>query len=216
MQFKKITIITGEYGSGKTNLAVNLAYAMKDHGTTAIVDIDTVNPYFRTADFRDELTENGIDVITPDFANSNLDLPVLNFDIERIIRTHDHTVIDVGGSDAGAFALGRYQHVIEKYAGDYDLLYVYNMYRTTEVSAEETVTLLREIEMACRMKVTGLVSNPNLGAETTAGIIEKATGFSDDIAKLTGLPVAFRCITEGIEPSDGDFTVKRKVKLIWE
>ena len=63
MQFKKITIITGEYGSGKTNLAVNLAYAMKEHGTTAIVDIDTVNPYFRTADFRDELTENGIDVI---------------------------------------------------------------------------------------------------------------------------------------------------------
>lgn len=216
MQFKKITIITGEYGSGKTNLAVNLACAASEHGSAAIVDLDTVNPYFRTADFRDELTERGIEVVTPDFANSNLDIPVLNFDIERIIRSHDHTVIDVGGSDAGAYALGRYRNTIEKYSGDYDMLYVYNMYRTTDVSAEETVTLLREIEQACRIKCTGLVNNPNLGYETTSRIVEDASDFSEKISAATGLPVVFRCVTEGIEPSENDFTVKRKVKLIWE
>ena len=216
MQFKKITIITGEYGSGKTNLSVNLACEMLKSGSTAIVDLDTVNPYFRTADFRDELTGQGIDVITPEYANSNLDIPVLNFDIERIIRTHDHTVIDVGGSDAGAFALGRYKAVINKYSDDYDMLYVYNMYRTTDVSAEETVVLLREIEQACSLKCTGLVNNPNLGFETTAEIVENASEFSEEIARMTGLPVVFRCIPETLTPSENDFPVKRKVKLIWE
>lgn len=216
MQFKKITIITGEYGSGKTNLSVNLAYAMKEHGSTAIVDLDTVNPYFRTADFRNELSEAGIDVITPEFANTNLDIPVLNFDIECIIRTHDHTVIDVGGSDAGAFALGRYRNIIEKYSGDYDLLYVYNMYRATDVTPEETVVLLREIEQACRIKCTGLVNNPNLGYETTSETVENASDYSAEVERLSGLPVAFRCIPDSLAPSENDFTVKRKVKLIWE
>lgn len=216
MQFKKITIITGEYGSGKTNLSVNLAYAMKEHGTTAVIDLDTVNPYFRTADFRNELTEAGIDVITPEFANTNLDIPVLNFDIDSIIRSHDHTVIDVGGSDAGAYALGRYRGIIEKHAGNYDMYYVCNMYRSVDETAEDAVVLLREIEQACRIKCTGIVSNPNLGYETTEETVENATEYTEKVSELSGLPVAFRCIPESLVPSENDFTVKRKVKLIWE
>lgn len=214
MKFKKITIITGEYGAGKTNLAVNLAYEMKKHGSTAIVDLDTVNPYFRTADFREELTENGIDVITPEFANTNLDIPVLNFDIERIIRTHDHTVIDVGGSDAGAFALGRYRASVNRY--DHDMLYVFSMYRSISASADEAAVLMREIEQSCSLKCTGLVNNSNLGPETTAEIIEASSSFSDQVSELTGLPVVLRCVPEEFPPSENDFPVKRKVRLLWE
>lgn len=214
MKYKKITIITGEYGSGKTNLAVNLAYDMKKYGSTAIIDLDTVNPYFRTADFKNEMTENGIDVIVPEFANTNLDIPVLNFDTERIIRTHDYTVIDVGGSDAGAFALGRYRASVNRY--DHDVLYVFSMYRSIEASAEETAQLMREIETACSLKCTGLVNNSNLGPETAAGIIEASSSFSDRVSELTGLPVVLRCVPEDFTPSDTDFPVKRKVKLLWE
>lgn len=216
MNFKKITIITGEYGSGKTNLSVNLAYAMKEHGSTAVIDLDTVNPYFRTADFRAELTQAGIDVITPEFANTNLDIPVLNFDIESIVRSHDHTVIDVGGSDAGAYALGRYRGIIEKYTGDYDMFYVCNMYRSVDETAEDAVVLLHEIEAACRIKCTGIVSNPNLGYETTAETVEKATEYTERVSSLSGLPVAFRCVPDSVTPAENDFMVQRKVKLMWE
>ncbi len=216
MNFRKITIITGEYGCGKTNLAVNLALMMKEHGTTAVVDLDTVNPYFRTADFTEEMKANGIDIIVPEFANTNLDIPVLNFDIEQIVRNHDHTVIDVGGSDAGAFALGRYRHAIEKYSGDCDMLYVFNMYRAIDVSAEETVILMHEIEQACSLKCTGLVNNSNMSFETTNEIIEKAMPFSDRISELSGLPVVYRCVPDNLTLTDGDLPVKRKVRLIWE
>lgn len=216
MQFKKITIITGEYGSGKTNLSVNLAYAMKEKGSAAIIDLDTVNPYFRTADFREELKEAGIDVITPEFANTNLDIPVLNFDIESVIRSHDCTVIDVGGSDAGAYALGRYKAIIEKYNGNYDMFYVYNMYRFVDETPEDAVVLLREIEQACRLKCTGIVSNPNLGYETTKETVDSASDYTEKVSSLSGLPVAFRCVPETVSPEENDFSVQRKVKLIWE
>lgn len=215
-KYKKITIITGEYGCGKTNLSVNLALDMKKYGSVAVIDLDIVNPYFRTADFVQELGELGIDVICPEFANTSLDIPVLNFDIERIIQTHDYTVIDVGGSDAGAFALGRYKRIFDDYSGNCDLLYLFSMYRSTVVSAEETVILLREIETACRLRCTGLVNSSNLGPETTMELIEDSSEFADKISELSGLDVVFRCIPENIQAGPDDFPVKRKVKLIWE
>ncbi|MBE6851943.1 MAG: cobalamin biosynthesis protein CobQ [Ruminococcus sp.] len=215
--YKKITIISGEYGSGKTNLALNMITDIRKSGkTAAIIDLDIVNPYFRTADYTEELSAAGIDVIQPDFACSNLDIPVLNFDVERIINTHDHTVIDVGGSDAGAFALGRYKKVFEKLAGEYDLLYVFNMYRSVEASPRQTAELLCEIEKACSLKCTGLVNNSNLGSETTPGIIDASSDFAEKISELSGLPIVFRCVSENMTPETGDFPVCRKVKTIWE
>ena len=106
---KKITIVTGHYGSGKTNFSVNLAVRAAQEGAdAAIVDLDIVNPYFRTADFRQLFEEKGIKLIAPDFANSNLDIPSIQFDVVQLAMNEDRLIIDVGGDDAGAFALGRY------------------------------------------------------------------------------------------------------------
>ena len=100
---KKITIITGHYGSGKTNLAVNLAVMSAAEGNkVTVVDLDIVNPYFRTADFKKLFEDNGITLIAPDYANSNLDIPSLQFDLEQIASSDSKLIIDVGGDDSGA------------------------------------------------------------------------------------------------------------------
>ena len=101
---KRITIITGHYGSGKTNLSVNLAVnAAKEGKKVTVVDLDIVNPYFRTADFQQLFNEMGITLLAPDYANSNLDIPALSFDVEQLAcQNNGNLIIDVGGDDAGA------------------------------------------------------------------------------------------------------------------
>ena len=161
-KFSKITALVGHYGCGKTNLAANLALEMSKSGKVTVVDIDIVNPYFRTADFKDEFEKQGISLVTTEYANTNLDIPVLNFDIASISENSDYVIIDVGGGSDGAAALGRYHTVLEE--KNTQILYVFNMYRG--LSAEETAQSMREIEHACRMKCTALVNNSNLGTMT--------------------------------------------------
>lgn len=218
---KKITIITGHYGSGKTNLSVNLAMqAAKEGRKVAVVDLDLVNPYFRTADFRELFEKNGIKLIAPDFANSNLDVPSIQFDVEQLAINEDCLIIDVGGDDAGATALGRYaEAVLENFADDIDMLYVINQRRTLTSNADEAVTLMYEIETASRMKHTAVVNNTNLGCETTMEIVERSRGFAEEVAARTGLPLAFTTFPEelcGSEVREGMMPVKVYVKPVWD
>ena len=105
--FPKITVITGHYGCGKTNVAVNIALKLAAEGKkVTVVDLDIVNPYFRTADFGELFDGKGIELIVPMYANSNLDIPALSFDLGAIINGSSYTVIDVGGDPEGAIALG--------------------------------------------------------------------------------------------------------------
>lgn len=217
---KKITIITGHYGCGKTNFSVNLAVKAAAEGrSAAIVDLDLVNPYFRTADFRQMFEEKGIKMIAPDFANTNLDVPSIQFDVEQLVRSEDCLIIDVGGDDAGATALGRYAEAISEFNDEIDMLYVFNQRRTLTATAEEAAVLMYEIETAARMRHTALVNNTNLGNETTAEIIKESEGFAEEIAAKTGLPLAYTTCPEGIasqlERSDL-FPVKVYVKPVWE
>ena len=123
---KKITIITGHYGSGKTNLAVNLALQLADAGEkVTIVDFDIVNPYFRTADFAKLFEERGVTLAASMYANTSLDIPAISFDMERMAYEPGYLIVDVGGDDAGAIGLGRYAEGFSAYAPDQlDLWYV--------------------------------------------------------------------------------------------
>ncbi len=218
---KKITIVTGHYGSGKTNLSVNLAVKAAEEGKkVAVVDLDLVNPYFRTADFKQLFEDMGIKLIAPDFANTNLDVPSIQFDVEQLAASEDCLIIDVGGDDAGATALGRYaEALLEMLPGDIDMFYVINQRRTLTSNAEEAVTLMYEIEQASRMKHTAIVNNTNLGCETTAEIIEESADFADRVAEKTGLPLAFttcpeeQCLLTG---RDDILPIKVYVKLPWD
>ena len=196
---KRITIVTGHYGSGKTNLSVNLAInAAKEGKNVTIVDLDIVNPYFRTADFKQLFEENGIKMLAPDFANSNLDIPALNFDIEQISCKDSTLIIDVGGDDAGAFALGRYAQALNNHIDELEMLYVINQRRNLTETADEAVSLMYEIEAASRMKHTAVVNNTNLGCETTSEIIAQSKNFADEVSAKTGLPLAFTTCPEDL------------------
>ena len=208
---KRVILLTGDYGCGKTNLAVNLALLLAEKGKVSVVDMDTVNPYFRTADFGEMLTKRGINLVFPQYANTNLDIPVLNFDLES-----DFTIIDVGGSDAGAYPVGRYESLFKSLGDELEMLYVFNMYRLCERSADEVARTLREIESACRLKCTALVNNSNLGAETTPRIIAQTADFAQRIAEQTGLPIRFTCVTENEKSDETHLPVKRLVTLPWE
>lgn len=217
---KKITIITGHYGSGKTNLAVNLAFRAAGEGkSVAVVDLDIVNPYFRTADFKKLFEDNGIKLIAPDFANTNLDIPALSFDVEQLAASEDCLIIDVGGDDAGATALGRYAEALSAYGDEVEMLYVINQRRYLTSTADEVIGLMYEIEAAARMKHTAIVNNTNLGNETTPAIVEDSAEFAEEAAERTGLPLAFTTCPEEIakfSENEDIFPVKVYVKPLWE
>lgn len=216
MNFKRVTVITGNYGCGKTNLAVNLALLLKNRGSVSIVDIDTVNPYFRTADFTEILRAKGINVVYPQYARTNLDIPVLDFDPESIISNSGYTIIDAGGSEAGAYPIGAYSKMLERFGDNLEMLYVFNMYRHLEKSAEKAVEMMREIERAAGLSCTALVNNSNLGTDTTPLIIRQSEEFANEVERLSGLPLAFTCVMENENGDDKHLPIKRIVTLPWE
>jgi pantothenate kinase-related protein Tda10 len=203
-ELKRISIITGHYGSGKTNIAINFAMKLRENGNkVTIVDLDIVNPYFRTADFKELLEQKGITVITPTFANTNLDIPALPAEMNTIFDNPDsYVVIDVGGDDAGAIALGRYANQIKKQ--DYDLYYVINERRYQTQTPEDAVSLLYEIEACARIKATKLINNTNLGPETTLETLTDSFDFANKVSEITNLPVAFSCLNREIDCQNQD------------
>ncbi|HBN11433.1 MAG TPA: cobalamin biosynthesis protein CobQ [Ruminococcus sp.] len=217
---KKITVITGHYGSGKTNISVNLAVNLAEQGNkVCIVDLDIVNPYFRTADFEKLFSEKNIELVKPMYANTNLDIPAISFDLERIAAENGYLIIDVGGDDSGAVALGRYAEALEAYADDLDMLCVVNQYRYMTHSSDEALELLYEIEAASRMKHTGIINNSNLGMETTPENIADSVGFAEEISQKSGLPIAFTAFRNGISAPDIPGKLMRTevyVKPVWE
>lgn len=215
---KKINIVTGHYGSGKTNFSANLAVKIAEGGgKVTVVDLDIVNPYFRSADFSELFSQKNIELVAPMYANSNLDIPAISFDLERIASGDGSLVIDVGGDDAGAIALGRYAKAFEAFSDDIDMFYVVNCRRFLTRTAEEALELMYEIEAAAQMKHTAIVNNTNLLYETTAEILEKSAEFAEKISERSGLPVAYSCVPLGLAADvPNPFPVEIYVKKIWE
>ena len=188
----KLIIITGHYGSGKTNIAVNLALKLNNEGKqVTIVDMDIVNPYFRTADSAEMLTDKGIKCIIPEFANSNLDLPAIPAEIYSTFEPADNecVIYDVGGDDDGAVALGMYKQYFEKCG--YDMWCVCNMYRPLISDSTDAAALISDIEYKSRLKCTGIINNSNLSVETTDETVTDSFGYIEKISEITGLPVIF-------------------------
>lgn len=215
---KKINIVTGHYGSGKTNFSANLAVKLADEGKqVTVVDLDIVNPYFRSADFGELFSGKNIELVAPLYANSNLDIPAISFDLERIASGDGSLVIDVGGDDAGAIALGRYAKAFSAFSDDIDMLYVVNCRRFLTRTADEALELMYEIEAAAQMKHTAIVNNTNLLYETTAEILEGSAGFAEEISERSGLPIAFSCVPLGLTAEvPNPFLVEIYVKKVWE
>ena len=192
---KRVTIIAGHYGSGKTNVAVNYALKLSASGKkTSLSDLDIVNPYFRSKDSERVLADNGIRFISSAYANSNVDVPALPADAYAVTADKEtYAVVDVGGDDRGALALGRY--VPEILAEDnYEMLFVVNCYRPLTRDAKSAVEVMREIEEATKMRFTGIINNSNIGDETKAQDVISSVSYANEISEITGLPIKFTSV----------------------
>ena len=218
---KRITIFAGHYGSGKTNIAVNYALGLaKDKKNVVIADLDIVNPYFRTKDSEAVLKENGIRLISSEYANTNVDTPALPPEAYSIIHNKELTgVIDVGGDDRGALALGRYMpSIVEE--NNYEFLLVINKFRPLTQTAKDTLEVMNEIEQATAAKFTGIVNNSNLGDETTAEDVISSFEYADEVSKITSLPIRMttvkKSLFEGLKNIKDDiFPIELYVKQSW-
>lgn len=192
---KRVSLFCGHYGSGKTNVAVNYAVFLHEKGlSTVIADLDTVNPYFRTKDSEEELCAMGIDVISLPFANTNIDLPSLPSKAYSIVQNREkYAVLDVGGDDAGAYALGRFAPAIKE-ENDYDCFYVVNFCRPLSDNAQSAFEVMKEIEAASSIPFTGIINNTNLGEETTPETLEKSAKKAEELSELCGLPLCFTTV----------------------
>lgn len=202
---KRVLLLCGHYGSGKTNIAVNLAQAIRrEHPIVTLADLDIVNPYFRSKDSAAELEEAGIRLICSRYANSNVDIPALPPDLYAL--TDDRrmrAIIDVGGDDRGALVLGRLAPAILE-ENDYEMLMVINCYRPLTRDAASTVEVMREIEVAGGIRFTALVNNSNLGAETTAEDVLASVRYAEDVAAMSGLPVVMTTADEKLQEELAD------------
>ena len=187
----------GHYGSGKTNIAVNLAYDLKkSYNKVAIADLDIVNPYFRTKDSEEIFRNDGIRLICSDYANSNLDIPAMPSDIYSLTDDKDlKAIIDVGGDDRGALAVGRLSGAI-KSENNYEMLFVINTFRPLTRDTQGLLEVLGEIEVAAGLKFTGLINNSNLGPETTKEDILESVTKAQELSKITGLPLVLTTVKE--------------------
>ena len=190
MEHKRLTLFAGHYGSGKTNIAVNYALHLAAEGkAVCIADLDIVNPYFRTKDSAQVLAEAGVHLISPQFANTNVDLPALPAEAYRLVTDKSiHGIMDIGGDDRGAYALGRYVPAM-KAEGNYRMVFVANCYRPLTRTPEEAMEVMREIEEACGLHFTHIVNNSNLACETTPETVLDSLGYMEALSSLSGLPI---------------------------
>ena len=199
MNYKRLTILCGHYGSGKTNIAVNMAFDLaSQRDNIAIADLDIVNPYFRSKDSEQEFRDKNIRLICSDFASSNVDLPSMPADLYAITDDKSLSVImDIGGDDRGAYALGRLRPAILE-ENDYEMLMVVNKFRPLTPDAPSTIEVMREIEAACGIPFTGIINNSNLAGETTAEDVLGSISYAEEVSKLSGLPLVLTAVEESL------------------
>lgn len=187
---KKITIISGHYGTGKTELAINLALAMARQGKkTALVDLDIVNPYFRSYERQEILEKQGVRVLVTSMGGK-ADIPALPADIMSIFVDPDlQAIIDLGGDPVGARVLGYYKPQLDKVS--FDFWFAVNLRRPENKDPDRVIAYLRETEEVSRQKITGLVNTSHLGGETKARDILEGDRYLAGLADLLGLPLVY-------------------------
>ena len=208
----RITLFAGHYGSGKTNIAINYARWIRRRASgggtppdVTVADLDIVNPYFRTKDSAAELAADGIGLVVSEYANSNVDFPALPKELYALAGDGGYVVMDIGGDDRGALALGRYRDDIVS-GGDYEMLGVVNGSRPLTRTPEDAVEVLREIESAGGIPFSGLVNNTNLGQETVAADVAESVRFAEGVSRIMGIPLRFTCCEKSLaEKLEGSF-----------
>ena len=216
---KKAIIVAGNYGSGKTELSLNMSLWLAKEGRTVLVDMDIVNPYFRSAEHGDLLSEHGVDLIAPTYANSTVDVPVISADVKRAFE-YDYAIFDAGGDPVGAAVLGSISEFFNK--DNTEFYYVVNARRPLQRSSAEILTMMQQISMRARVPLTGLINNTNLARETTVKDLAFGRDVCLELSEKSGLPVAFSSGEENVLadykkqfPDDKTFEISIYTRPYW-
>lgn len=217
----RVSIITGHYGTGKTEFSVNLALAMAREGAQVMMaDLDVVNPYFRSRERKQLLEAAGVRLISSSQACHNADVPALPAELLTILENRElRGVLDIGGDPVGARVLARFRpKIIQE---DYQLIYVLNANRPEVCTTESAITYLRNIETATGLTCTGIVNNTHLCGETTEEEIRKGAALASAVSDVTGIPVLCHVAVEHLAENLSDlsepvFPITIKMKKPWE
>ncbi|MDR1409762.1 MAG: ParA family protein [Oscillospiraceae bacterium] len=214
-------VIIGHYGSGKTTVSLNLVIEAARAGkSVTLVDLDIVNPYFRSGDSAKELERLGVRVIAPQMLGTTSDAPAIRAEVMSAFDSStDLTIFDAGGDDAGAAVLGRFHENLTQ--SGYTMLYVINAFRPMTKTPVQSAEILREIECSCRLRANGIIGNSNLGAVTTAQDVLESLLYTREVSRLTGLPITAVNTTEELAPVLADIPepvriIRRLVRFPWE
>jgi hypothetical protein len=210
----KITILSGHFGSGKTEIAINLALAEKQkHEKVAVNDLDIINPYFRSRDVSSLFQQHDVELISPNNRLATSDLPIVSGEIYRVLHDYRYRIIiDAGGDKDGATALGQYYHEWKEL--NPELLFVLNSNRPYVSTLEGALYTVRQIERASRLKVTGIINNANIASETTMEDIEKGFELGSSLAEELEIPLMYTTIAAHLKIAAEDFAKKNKVIFI--
>lgn len=217
----RLLIVTGHFGTGKTEFSVNLALALARAGEKVMLaDLDIVNPYFRSRERRGVLEEAGVRLITSSQDSQNADMPSLPAEILTVLEDRSYRgLLDIGGDPDGARVLARYQPKIT--AEDYQLIFVSNANRPEVRKAEDAISYLRCIEEVTGLTCGGIVNNTHLCGETTAEEILRGAKLARDISEKTGIPVLCHTAEERLIPeltalAEPIFPIRVQMKKPWE
>lgn len=189
---RRIRIITGHYGSGKTEFAANYVKKLRESvdGRVAIADLDIVNVYFRSREKKEELEEKGIQVIASNLDTAVADVPAVSGAMTMpVINKEYQYVVDLGGNDVGTLVLGRIKPLLDHAEADFFM--VVNAYRPNTSTPEGIIEQMENLEYAAGLKVTGFINNTNLVRETTAECLLHGDEVLKEVTKRTGVPVKY-------------------------
>ena len=191
---KHIYILIGNYGSGKTELALNFAFESAANAKkTLLIDLDMNNPYFRLSEKKNLVAAKEIRLITPNYVSTGVEALSLPAEVSAAFDTEwDTVVFDVAGDGTGATILGRYKQNFAALApGQLEVLNVINLRRPLSGSTDKILKLTTELERCSRLKLTGYINNTNLAAETGADELTDGYYALKEVSQKTGIPVAY-------------------------
>ena len=216
---RRLTIVTGHYGTGKTEFSVNLALALAGEGErVSLADLDIVNPYFRSRERRPLLEKAGVRLIATSQACTDADVPSLPAELLSVLEDKTRRgVLDIGGDPSGARVLARWRpKILDE---DFQVLYIINANRPEVRTPESAITYLRGIEAVTGLNCTGLVNNTHLCGETTPEEVRRGAALAEEVSRQTGIPVICHAAEEKFAGQLQDlplFPIEIQMKKPWE